>query len=120
MSHWLLCLDSVASQACSYSTGEPAIDPVVTSADLPLRQENCESNCALQCLLLATDTDIHTIGDMYDQRFLSVFLIVHPHSGMLHRSVSACPKLAIPGEWWSAGESVWRSFHLLSWNLMYG
>src|SRR6266566_10046908 len=99
--------------------GEPAIDLVSTSTDLPLRQENCVRNYALLCMTLATDTDIRIIGDMYDQRILSVFLIVHPHTGMLHRSVPACPKLAIPGERWSAGESVWRSFHLLSWNLMY-
>ena len=50
--------------------GEPAIDPVETSADLALRQENCVSNCALQCLMLATDTDIRAIGETYDQCIL--------------------------------------------------
>jgi len=99
--------------------GELAIDPVATSADLHFCQENCESNCALQCLMLAADTDMSTIGDMYDQRSLSVFLIVHPHTGMLHRSVPACPKLAIFGERWSAGKIVWRGFHQLYWNLIH-
>ena len=50
--------------------GEAAIDPVETSADLHLRQENCVSNCALQCLMLATDTNIRAIGETYDQRVL--------------------------------------------------
>ena len=50
--------------------GEPAIDPVETSADLHLRQATCVRNCALQCLMHATDTDIRTIGETYDQRVL--------------------------------------------------
>ena len=32
------------------------------------------------------------------------FLIVHAHPGMVHRSVSACTKLAMSGElWWYIG-----------------
>jgi hypothetical protein len=65
MNHPLPCLDSVASLVCSCRKGEPASDPVATSADLLLRQENCESNFALQCLMLATDRDIYTIGDTF-------------------------------------------------------
>jgi hypothetical protein len=31
------------------------------------RQENCVSTCALPCVTLPTDTDIHTIGEKLDQ-----------------------------------------------------
>ena len=94
--------------------GVPAIDPVAASADLPLRQENYVRNSALQCLTLAIDTDILTIGALFDQYVLLTLSYSTCQKGMFHKSAPACPKWAISEEQLQTKDTVSRRYQQFS------
>ena len=69
----------------------------------PSLSRELREHLRLQCVTLATDTNMHTIGDTFDQGALLTISYSTFQKGMCHKILSACPKWAMFRERLSAG-----------------